>query len=195
MKAPILVMMLMMSHCFTGRAEETSLGFSPKKQFEAVIQTSDIHEMTLVFRKAPSHKRLGSYFLGSYSPYVKLLWSPTERYVAVQTHCSRHTNELVVFAVTGTSIKQVNLQDYRQNIFGRLGILHGGRGQVDEPLKWLTNDHLLLQAMGSLPDTEDGFRTEGGYRYHVELRITPDYDDFVGWLEKIEKADENETNK
>ncbi len=185
----------MMSNCFTGRAEETSLGFSPKKQFEAVIQTSDIHEMTLVFRKASSHERLGSYFLGSYSPYAVLLWSPTERFVAVQTNCSRHSMELVVFAVTDTAIKQVSLQDYRQNIFGRLGILHGGRGEVDKPLKWLNNDRLLLLTMGTLPDTEDGFRSEGGYRYHVELRIIPDSVDFVGWLEKIEKADENETDE
>ena len=66
---------------------------------------------------------------------------------------------------------------------------------MDKPLKWLTNDRLLVLTMGTLPDTEEGFRSEESYRYHVELRIIPDSVDFTGWLEKIEKADENETNK
>jgi len=171
-------------------ADEEAIPPCPNKQIEAVMQTSSIESSVanIVFRLKSSHKEIGSFCLGGYSKYALLIWSPDGQYAALQTHFTRHTMELFVFRVGTDGIQQVKIQDYQQNIYGRLGVLHGGRGSVDKPLKWLGADRLLISARGALDDSEE----DSGYHYEVEIHIIPDGSDLVGWLEKIKpvKSDE-----
>ena len=166
------------------QAEETALPKCPSGKFEAVATYSDdSDDNKIIFRLAGTTTPIGTFGLGGYSKYAKLLWSPDGHFAALQTHFTRHTLELFVFEVTESGIKEVKLQDYTQNIYGRLDILRGGRGYSDTPLKWLENDRLLIQAAGLIDKGDDA-----GYCYRVELRITGG-GELVGWLEKIEKAE------
>ena len=152
------------------------------------MKTGDEPSMdaVVIFRLKPSGKKIGSFEIGGYSSYAELLWSPDGKYAALQTHFSRHTMEVVVFRVNPEGIQQVKIQDYTQNIYGRVGVLHGGRGFVDKPLKWLSPDRLLISAAGTLDRSDSD-----SYNYEVEIRIIPEGVDLVGWLEKITPAKSN----
>jgi hypothetical protein len=173
-------------------ADEKPLAPSPDGKIEAIVQFEgdpSLQEYEVVFRIKNSKKKIGSFSLGGYSNYAQILWSPDGLYAALQTHLTRHTKEMFVFQVTETGMQQVKIQDYLQNICGRLGVLHGGRGFVDEPLKWLDKDRLLFSAKGTLAmDSSPG----DTYKYEVEIRIIPDGDSLVGWLEKITPVKSNE---
>jgi hypothetical protein len=172
-------------------AREEPLTPSPNSKIEAVVQIHgdpELENADVVFRLKHSKKKIGSFYVGGYSCYAQILWSPDGRYAALQTHFTRHTMELFVFEVTETGILQVKIEDYLQNIYGRLGVLHGGRGSVDKPLKWLDKDRLLISAMGTL----DPSQGDVGFNYEVEIRIIPDSDDLVGWLEKMTPVKSNE---
>jgi hypothetical protein len=80
--------------------------------------------------------------------------------------------------VTPEKVRPVTVEDYIQNIYGRLGILHAPRGWSNRPLRWLAPDRLLISAAGDLADEES-------YDYEVEVTMIPDADEIVGWLEKI----------
>lgn len=58
---------------------------------------------------------------------------------------------------------------------------------MDKPLKWLSPDRLLISAAGTLDRSDSD-----SYDYEVEIRIIPDADDLVGWLEKITPSKHNE---
>lgn len=143
-------------------------------------------EAEVIFRLVSSKRKIGSFPLGGYSAQTEVLWSPDGKYAALQRHFTRHTTEVFVFRVAVDAFQQVKIQDYVQNIYGRLGLLHGGRGFVDKPLKWLAPERLLISATGTL-DREDR-----SYHYEVEIRIIPDGDQLIGWLEKISSATPNE---
>ena len=169
------------------RAEEMALPKCPSGKFAAVMAFSDDpDDSKIIFRLVGTSKTVGAFGLGGCSKYAELLWSPDSRFAAVQTHFTRHTMELSVFEVSENGIKQAKLQDYTQTIYGRLDILHGGRGQADVSLKWLDKDRLLIEAAGTIGKGDDA-----DYRYRIELRVVSDADEIVGWLEKIEKAVES----
>jgi hypothetical protein len=173
----LIVSLLFLGFALLTEAKEKALPECPNKAIQALVQTGD--EPTLdaevIFRLQPSGKSIGSFQVGGYSSYAELLWSPDGKYAALQTHFSRHTMELFVFRVSSDGIRQVKIQDYTQNIYGRVGVLHGGRGFVDKPLKWLSPDRLLISAAGTLDRSDSD-----NYDYEVEIRIAPNGDDFVG---------------
>jgi hypothetical protein len=168
-------------------ATDKLLAPSPNRTVEAVvINVEKPSEAEVMFRVVSSKKKIGSFPLGGYSAETEVLWSPDGKYAALQRHFTRHTTDVFVFRVGIDALQQVKIQDYAQNIYGRLNVVHGGRGFVDRPLKWLAADRLLISAMGTL-DREDN-----SYQYEVEIRIIPDADHPVGWLERITPAKPNE---
>jgi hypothetical protein len=163
-------------------AEEIGTTPSPDGKIETTIHYSptDNDDDNLIFKDKVSHKEIGTFYLGGYSTYTKLLWSPDSKYLALQTHFTRHTKELFIFRITQEGIKPVTIQDYKENIYGRLGVLRGYRGYADEPIKWLGNDRLLISASGTIGQAENT-----AYDYEVEIQIIENGSDLEGWLEKI----------
>jgi hypothetical protein len=183
----IILFILLLPACARVGATEKILAPSPNKAVEAVVvDVEKPSEAEVIFRLVSSKRKIGSFPLGGYSAQTEVLWSPDGKYAALQRHFTRHTTEVFVFRVAVDAFQQVKIQDYVQNIYGRLGLLHGGRGFVDKPLKWLAPERLLISATGTL-DREDR-----SYHYEVEIRIIPDGDQLIGWLEKISSATPNE---
>jgi hypothetical protein len=173
----------------SANATEKVLTPCPNKNIEVVVWTNENPSMggTVIFRDKPSGRKIGSFDLGGYSSYAEILWSPDGSYIALETQQMNHGYELFVFRVIADWIKQVKIQDYIQNIYGRHGVLRGGGRWANEPLKWVSNDRLLISARGTLATSGDT-----GYNYEVEVRIAPFEDDFIGWLEKITPVKQNE---
>ena len=142
-----------------------------------------------MFRDTVTGKILGSHPL--FRPAPTLIWSPDGHYAALQHLYERHFVRVDVFEVTESGIRLAEIENYTQNIYGRLGVLHGGRGQSDQVIKWLSKDQLLIQTRGSTSNSEDDL----GYCYQVQLRIYNSGDPLLGWLEKIEKTQPDENPK
>jgi hypothetical protein len=169
-------------------AEEKALPASPDKAIEALLRLPDTPDGVehLVFRLGSTRKEIASFPSGAFIAGVsEILWSPDGRFAAFAVRTTRRTRELSVFHVTSEKVRQVKMEDYMQNIYGRLGILHAARGWSNRPLKWLTPDRLLISAAGDLA-------AEESYDYEVEVKIIPDAENFVGWLEKITDVKDKE---
>jgi hypothetical protein len=169
-------------------AEEKALPACPDKTIEAVLKVPDTPDglEQLVFRLSSTRTEIAAFPSRAFTAGVsEILWSPDGRFAAFAARTTRRTRDLSVFHVTAEKVRQVKLEDYMQNIYGRLGILHASRGWSNRPLRWLAPDRLLISAAGDLSE-------EKSYDYEVEIRMIPDAEEIVGWLEKITDAKRDE---
>jgi hypothetical protein len=176
----ILALLLSVS-VTTASAEEKALPASPDKTIEALLRLPDTPDGVeqLVFRLGSNRKEIALFPSRAFIAGVsEILWSPDGRFAAFTARTTRRTRELSIFHVTPEKVRPVKVEDYIQNIYGRLGILHAPRGWSNRPLRWLAPDRLLISAAGDLADEES-------YDYEVEVTMIPDADEIVGWLEKI----------
>lgn len=133
----------------------------------------------VIFRLKASGKKIASFSEGGFgNGDPQLLWSPDGRLAALVTRTTRHTREISIYHVSAEKVRKVKVEDYTQNIYGRLGILHGDGGEAHLARKWLEADRLLIYTRG-------GLGNEDFYEYEVEVKVIPDADEFTGWLEKI----------
>ncbi|MCW1912720.1 hypothetical protein OJ996_03990 [Luteolibacter sp. GHJ8] len=165
----------------TASAKEQPLAACPDKAIEAVYRISNDggEAEEIIFKVKSTGKKIASFPSGGFGTEVpELLWSSDGRLAAVSIRTTRNTRNLMVFHVTADEAKQVQLQDFTQNIYGRLGILRGTGSSSNKPLRWLAADRLLISAWGALEN-------EDWYDYEVELTVIQDAGNRVGWLEKI----------
>ena len=172
---------LLVSSFVPAFAMEHPLAACPDGGIEAVFKTPETPEEgeEIIFKNMSSGKKIASFPCGGFGVEVpELLWSPDGRHAALDIRTTRHTRDLMVFHVTGQEVQKVQVEDFTQNINGRLGILHGSGRHANRPLRWLAPDRLLISAAGTLKDEES-------YEYKVEIKVIQDAEQWIGWLEKI----------
>ena len=177
-------LLLLLSSVMTPlHARELPLAACPDEKIEAVFKTLGPDDFDgvdeVIFRIKATGKKIASFPEGGFGTgNPQMLWSPDGRLAALVTRTTRHTAGITVYHVTAEEVRAVKMEDYTQNIYGRLGILHGTGAEAHLARKWLAADRLLIYTRGSLGN-------EDFYEYEVEVLINPDGGNFTGWLEKI----------
>ncbi len=136
---------------------------SPKLDRELVLiskpdEPDEPHAISIAIRHATSHKLIASDtfipfgVITEVAPCMRVAWSPTGDYVALNLRDTRHTTNTFIYRVTKSGLVRMEIPFYWSEAQTLLGADADFRGGVEIPLRWSTDQTLIVQSRGGLRD-------------------------------------------
>ena len=143
-------------------------GVFPKLNRELVLipklgTPDEPHAISVTIRDAKSHDTIAS---DTFVPFgiitevtlsMRVVWSPTGEYVALNLRSTRHTTDTFIYRLTASGLIRMEIPSYWSEAQKILGAHADFRGGVETPLRWRDEHTLIVRSQGTLRDQETGF--------------------------------------
>ena len=141
-------------------------GISPKLNRELVILsnpgTPDApHAISVTIRDAKSHKTIASDtfepfgIMAGVDPRMRVVWSPTGEYVALNLRWTRHTTNTLIYHIAKSGLIRMEIPFYWSEAQKVLGAGADFSGGIETPLRWRDDHTLIVRTQGGLRDQTD----------------------------------------
>ena len=119
--------------------------------------------LSVIVRHAKSHKIIASdtFFpfgiLTEVDPRMRVAWSPTGEYVALNLRDTRHTTTTFIYRITKSGLSRIEIPFYWSAAQKILGADADFRSGIETPLRWKDAHTLVVRSQGTLRNSQSEF--------------------------------------